>query len=148
MKSRITDEKYQNYQIEQEYNKIVFSCANYMIANALRDNKKRLILKEVNSYYLPCALSIAHAALCLNNDLNRNIYLECKLKDYFKIKKKYKNFSLKWTRPTHLCATGYVSLYSMISEQHKVNDPLIFEKIYEKFYNVENSEGNKEDEDN
>lgn len=137
MKSRINDERYNKYLLEREYDKIICSCANMIIENAARDKKKRIIIRDTNSPSFPCILQIARAALDISSGLSQNIYIQCKLKDYFKIKKKYEKFGLKWIRGTHLCATGEKPLLDMISKWHKMNDEKIFEKIYDSFYNIE-----------
>lgn len=137
MKSRINDEKYNRYKIQEEYNKIVLSCINMIIENASRDKKKRIIIKDTNSNAFPFILHVARASLDVSSGLKQEIYVQCKLSEFFKVKKKFKNFELKWTKGPHLCATGYASLMTMVAKWHKVEDKMIFEKIYEEFYNIE-----------
>lgn len=137
MKSRINDEKYNRYLKQKEYDKIVLSCINMIIENAARDKKKRIIIKDVNSKSFPYILHVARAALDVSSGLCQDIYIQCKLREFLKLKKKFSNFTLKWTRGPHLCATGYNSLITMVAKWHKVADETIFEKIYEEFYNIE-----------
>lgn len=148
MKSRINDEKYNKYIQQKEYDKIVMSCINTIIENASKEKKKRIIIRDVNSPSFPFMLHVARAAIDITTGLKQNIYIQCKLKEYFKIRKKYSNFGLKWTRGPHLCATGERPLLTMVAEWHKIEDVSIFEKIFEEFYNIEKMRKENTDENN
>ena len=137
MKSRINDERYNKYKQHKEYDRIVLSCINMVIENAAKEKKKRIILRDVNGPSFPFMLHTARAAMDVTTGLKQELYVQCKLREYFKVKKKYPNFDLKWTRGPHLCATGEKPLLAMVAKWHKIEDNLIFEKIFEEFYNIE-----------
>lgn len=137
MKSRITDERYEKYKQQREYDKIVLSCINMVIENASKERKKRIIIRDVNSPSFPFMLHIARAAMDVTVGLKQRIYVQCRLRDYFKVRKAFPQFEVKWTRGPHLCATGEKPLLAMVAKWHKVEDHLIFAKIFEEFYNIE-----------
>ena len=137
MKSRITDERYEKYKQQREYDKIVLSCINMVIENASKERKKRIIIRDVNSPSFPFMLHIARAAMDVTVGLKQRIYVQCRLRDYFKVRKAFPQFGVKWTRGPHLCATGEKPLLAMVTKWHKVEDHLIFAKIFEEFYNIE-----------
>ena len=137
MKSRITDERYEKYKQQREYDKIVLSCINMVIENASKERKKRIIIRDVNSPSFPFMLHVARAAMDVTVGLKQRIYVQCRLRDYFKVRKAFPQFEVKWTRGPHFCATGEKPLLAMVAKWHKVEDHLIFAKIFEEFYNIE-----------
>lgn len=116
-----------------------------IIENASKDKKKRIIIRDVNSRSFPFMVHVARAALDVSVGVNPKLYVQCKLKEYFKIRKKYSNFGLKWTRGQHLFASGERPLLTMVATWHKIKDESIFEKIYEEFYNIEKIRKEEED---
>jgi hypothetical protein len=105
--------------------------------NASRERKKRIIIRDVNSPSFPFMLHVARAAMDVTVGLKQRIYVQCRLRDYFKVKKAFPQFDLKWIGGLHFCATGEKPLLAMVAKWHKVEDHLIFAKIFEEFYNIE-----------
>jgi hypothetical protein len=108
-----------------------------VIENASKERKKRIIIRDVNSPSFPFMLHIARAAMDVTVGLKQRIYVQCRLRDYFKVRKAFPQFEVKWTRGPHMFATGERPLLNMVAKWHKVEDHLIFAKIFEEFYNIE-----------
>lgn len=136
MKSRITDENFNQYYEDKEYNKIILSCINIIIENAAREKKKRIILDYTDTVSFPFMVNIARAALDVSKGLNSQIYIQCKLTDFFKVKKEYGKQSFKRMGGNHLAVTSESCLLSMVRKYHGIYDDQIFGKIFDRFYKV------------
>ncbi len=148
MNSRITDEKYTQYLLQKEYDKIIASSMNYMSELMFKEGKERIVLDNFDINSDDCMFLYKVAKLC-NALKTYPIYLKTDLISFIKFKIKVKKEAIQprlfigkpgpfSSRPCYY--------HKLVEDYHKeFAYPEIFEDINKTFWTERKEEENNEE---